>query len=82
MICLARFMQQILTYVECNDMYTPLKQILINRRLANPSERCQSAYRDILFLSFMYFGRDVMDHGKCTGISQFRSTHQFQIIYP
>lgn len=60
-------MQQILTYVECNDMYTPLRQIVNKRRLAaTGSSACQdhSAYREILFLAFMHFGRDNMDHGK------------------
>ncbi|KAF6020013.1 hypothetical protein EB796_000285 [Bugula neritina] len=58
------FMQQMLTHVECNDIYTPLKMIINNRKLykRNSNNRCQSAYRDILFLAFVYFGREVMDH--------------------
>ena len=63
-------MQQMLTYVECNDIYTPLRQIVNNRRLVNCSSsstssyRNHSAYREILFLAYTHFGQDNMDHGK------------------
>lgn len=65
-LCGCSFIKQILTYVECNDLYTPLKQLLNSRiHSSNATTRSPGAYRDILFLSFEHFGKDIMDHGRC-----------------
>ncbi len=59
-------MQQIVSNIMVNDVLTPLKDIMNERRKMKRQHgrgRFRSMYRDILFLSFASLGRDNIDTG-------------------
>jgi len=66
-------MLQILTHIDCNDMFTPLRSLINKRRLVShwSASEFPSAYRDILFLTHAYFGGNIMDHGEFWKVNYF-----------
>jgi len=55
-------MQQIVSSIMTNDVITPMKMMLNERRKHKNAKAFRSIYREILFLSFMSLGRENIDH--------------------
>ncbi|XP_013393388.1 C-myc promoter-binding protein [Lingula anatina] len=57
-------LQQIVTSIQCNDMFSPIKIVIHERHRRNKNKRYKhrSMYREICFLSFSACGRENIDH--------------------
>ncbi|XP_071110635.1 C-myc promoter-binding protein-like [Haliotis cracherodii] len=56
-------MHQIISSIQCNDVLSPIKLIMNNRRRHRQKKhQFRSLYREILFLAFIACGRENIDH--------------------
>ena len=57
-------MYQIVESIRCNDLITPMKLVVNERRRLGKRSHHRSMYREILYLAFYACGRADIDHGK------------------